>query len=65
MMTAKTPNGEAITIKYNAYSIRHWDIEIINEKLLIPAGIRVATIEPCEILPSKNGVTFVLYLDRC
>lgn len=56
-------NNKPIAIKYNAYAIRHWDIELINEKLLVPAGIRIAKIEPCEILASKTGVRFVMYLD--
>lgn len=65
IMTVKNTDGSNVTIKYNAYAIRHWDIEIINDKLLIPAGIRISRLEPCEILPLKNGVTFNLYLEAC
>lgn len=57
------PNNEPMVIKYNAYAIRHWDIEIINEKFLIPAGFRVKRIQPCEILPSKTGVSFIFTME--
>lgn len=63
MITGIGRQNEMLTIKYNAYAIRHWDIEMVNAKLLIPAGIRIAKLEPCEILPSKNGVKFKLYLE--
>lgn len=56
-------NGNAAGIKYNAYAIRHLDIETINEKYLIPAGIRVMRLQPGEILPSKTGVSFILTLE--
>ena len=58
IINCKGPNGEDISLRYNAYAIRHVDIEIINEKLLIPSGFRVRTIKPLEILPSKTGVAF-------
>lgn len=63
ILNGKNSSGEAIAVKYNAYAIRHWDIELINEKLLIPAGFRVSRIQPCEILPSKTGVSFVFTLE--
>lgn len=56
-------NGKQAGIRYNAYAIRHWDLEIINEKYLIPAGIRVMRLQPGEILPSKTGVSFILTLE--
>ncbi len=62
-ITCVGQNNEMIVIKYNAYAIRHWDIELINKNLLIPAGIRISMLEPCEILPSKTGVKFKLYLE--
>lgn len=57
--------GRYASIKYNAYAIRHWDIEIINAKLLIPAGARISRIEPCEILPTKTGVKFLITTEPC
>lgn len=65
IISGKAPDGRLITVKYNSYAIRHWDIEVINAKLLIPAGIRISRIEPCEILPSKTGVKFIMCLEAC
>ncbi len=56
--------GQSVLLKYNAYAIRHWDIEEINTKLLVPAGLRISKIEPCEILPPKTGVRFILHLSK-
>lgn len=63
IITGKGPNGETLAYRYNAYAIRHWDIEIINEKYLIPSGFRVKRIQPCEILPSKTGVAFIFTME--
>lgn len=63
VISGKGPKGEALTITYNAYALRHWDIESVNEKLLIPAGFRVSRIQPCEVLPSKTGVAFVFTME--
>lgn len=65
IITGKLPDGSTASIKYNSYAIRHWDIETINSKLLIPANMRIARIEPCEVLPSKTGVKFLLTLEKC
>lgn len=58
-----TKTGESVTLTYNSYAIRHWDMEEINKDYLIPSGLRIATIETCEILPSKTGVRFKLYIE--
>lgn len=63
IINGKTPEGEGISLRYNAYAIRHWDIEIINEKFLIPSGFRVKRIQPCEVLPNKNGVSFLFTME--
>lgn len=63
MISAVGAKNEVLIVKYNAFAIRHWDIETVNANLLIPAGIRVAKIEPYEILPSKTGVRFRMYLE--
>ena len=65
VITGKNERGEVISEKYQAFAIRHWDVETINAKLLIPAGIRVSKIEPYEVLPSKTGVKFAMYLEKC
>ena len=64
ILTGKNSNGEDIAVTYNAYALRHWDMEILNEKILIPQGVRVSRIQPCEILPSKTGVSFILTLEK-
>ena len=51
-------SGDRISVRYNAYALRHYDLEIVNEKYLIPAGYRVCNVKPLEILPSKTGVCF-------
>lgn len=63
VINCKNKNGELLSIKYNAYAIRHWDIELVNEKILMPAGFRVSKIQPCEVLPSKTGVSFIFTLE--
>lgn len=62
MVTGVDKNGKKIAMAYKAYAIRHWDIEQINALVLMPAGIRVASIQPCEILPFKTGVSFTFRL---
>ena len=65
VISGKTPKGEYVTEKFNAYAVRHWDIETVNARMLIPAGIRIAKIEPYEVLPSKTGVRFNIYIEAC
>ena len=62
-ISGKSSSGEMFAVRYNAYAIRHWDIELINERYLIPAGFRVKRIQPCEILPSKTGVSFIFTME--
>lgn len=64
MVTGVLENGDKVCVKYNAYALRHADIETLNEQLLIPQGIRVAAMQPCEILPYKNGVSFIFKLEK-
>ena len=47
-----------IVAKYNAYAIRHWDIEALNAHLLIPVGLRIYRLESMDVFPSCNGVRF-------
>jgi hypothetical protein len=62
-VTGRGPSGEKLMIVFPAFALRHLDIEIINEKFLIPNGFRVKMIQPCEILPSKNGVAFIFEME--
>lgn len=55
---------EMITVIYDAYAIRHWDIEKLNAELLIPAGIRISKVEPFGIIPRCSGVKFILYISE-
>lgn len=64
LVSGKGNNGENLVVKYKAYAIRPWDIELVNEKFLIPAGFRVKSIQPCEVLPSKTGVSFIFSMER-
>lgn len=58
----KAVNGKQIVVEYKAFAIRHWDIEDLNRSLLAPYGIMIEQITPCEVLPSKTGVRFILKL---
>ena len=64
IITAEGPNGEELTIGYNAFAIRHWDLEYVNSELLIPEGLRVYKMTPLEVLPSRTGVSFRLYTEE-
>lgn len=55
--------NEDVAVTYNAYAIRHWDIQQLNQ-LLQREGISVVNVEAGEIIPSKNGVRFKLTLGR-
>lgn len=57
-------DGKDVTVKYNAYAIRHWDIQSLNENILYKLGFGVSKLEAGEILPSKNGVRFRLTLSK-
>lgn len=63
-ITGEDTNGKQVAIKYNAYAIRHWDIEDVNSHILMAEGIKVFKIEPCEILPSRTGVRFILHMTQ-
>lgn len=62
--SAKSSNSDYskrdVLVQYSAFAIRHWDIAEINEKLLAKNGIKIERITPCEVLPSKTGVRFIL-----
>ena len=64
VITGIGPNKEMLPIRYTAFSIRHWDIQSINANILIPAGIRISKLDPCEVLPSKTGVRFILSIEK-
>lgn len=63
LVTGVTPGGQKAVVRYNAYAIRHWDIEAINSQLLMKAGIKITSIRPCSILPARTGVNFIFKFD--
>lgn len=64
VINGRGQNGDMLSVRYSAFAIRHWDLEVINAKLLIPAGFRVCRVKPGEVLPSKTGVSFTLTMER-
>lgn len=62
-VTGKMDDGSLAIAEFKAFAITHWDIEKLNANYLIPQGLRVYKIKPCEILPSKTGVRFILYIE--
>lgn len=63
VVNGKTVDGEPVSVMYDAYALRHTDIEVVNDKLLIPIGIKITKIIPYEILPSKTGVRCKIEFD--
>lgn len=61
---AKLDTGKAVQFTYDAYALRHTDLEATNKTYMIPKGIRVAKIQPCELLPTRSGVKFKLWIER-
>lgn len=61
-INGKDMQGNPKLVIYDAYAIRHWDLETVNTQFLVPRGVRIQSIVPCEILPSKTGVRVVLTL---
>jgi hypothetical protein len=62
MVTAVDKNGKKLAVSYKAYAIRHWDIEQVNSQILMPMGVKIDSIQLCEILPMKTGVSANLKL---
>ena len=57
-------NKVEISIKYDAFAIRHTDMTELNRDFLEQAGLRVTTAKVYEILPSETGVRFKLNIMR-
>lgn len=62
IITGKDSKGNNIMLNYKAFALRHWDIDTVSNDLLLPKGLRISKIEPCEILPARNGVRFTIHL---
>lgn len=57
-------NNKAVACQYDAFAIRHLDLEEVNSNYLVPTGLRIVKIETCEILPTTTGVRCILYIAR-
>lgn len=65
MISAKDKNTrENVVIQYEAFALRHWDIEMFNSEYLSKSKLRVRTLSTCEILPTNTGIRFILELER-
>lgn len=56
-------DGRKASVKYDAFAIRHWDIETVNKKIIAHKGFIVRSIVPCEILPNKEAASFIIRLE--
>lgn len=54
---------EPVAMIYDAYYLKHTDIEVLNANYLVPNGITVYRVTPCEILKSKTGIRCKLFFD--
>lgn len=61
---AQGPKGEKLQVRYDAFSLKHTDLDELNRAHLVTKRFRVSSIQPCEILPTRTGVRFRLYLER-
>lgn len=64
LVTAKDTKGNPVGIKFQSFALRHIDLERVNIEHLIPKGMRIAAVEPVEILPRNTGCRFVLRLEK-
>lgn len=63
-ISALDRKNRPIILQYDAFAVRHWDLEDVNGNYLLRRGLRISKIEPCEILPSKTGIRFIIHLER-
>lgn len=55
---------DRVLLKYEAYMLKHWDLELVNKRHLIKAGIKINGVKALEILPNGAGVLFKLAMKR-
>lgn len=64
VINGQLADGRYAIQKYKAYAIRFWDLEEVNKNLLIPMmKIRIKSVAPGMILPTRTGVVFQLQLE--
>lgn len=56
--------GRKMISTYDSYVLRHEDLRLVNEEFLLPAGIKIDAIKPCEILPNRNGLLFTIHITK-
>lgn len=56
--------GQSIQSTYDSFSVRHFDLAKINENYLFNKGVRIAKVEPCEVLHKSSGVKYRLVLEE-
>ena len=61
---ANGPKNERIRVSYDAFNLKHTDLDELNRAFLVPKRLRVCSVQPCEILPTRTGVRFKLYVER-
>lgn len=56
--------GKYMEISLDAFALRHWDLEELNQNYLIPARCKIKRIEVIDILPTLTGVGFNVELEE-
>lgn len=56
--------GKFMEITLDAFALRHWDLEELNQNYLIPARCKIKRIEVIDILPTLTGVGFNMELEE-
>lgn len=63
-VTNGVDNDKYMEITLDAFALRHWDLEELNQNYLIPARCKIKRIEVIEILPTLTGVGFNVELEE-
>lgn len=53
-----------VAVKYNAFALRHTDIEELNREYLSMYNLMISKVSVCELLPTVTGVRFILSIAR-
>lgn len=61
---AEGTDGSKLLLKYDAFALKHTDLDVLNREILVPRGYRVCKVQPCEIFPTCTGAKFRLWVER-
>ena len=61
-VTATDNEGRSGVISFPAFAVRMTDLTEINSKYLVEKGIRIASVEACEIVGSNSGLRVIIML---